>query len=153
MRIPSDVRSRVRAQLWEQADRLDWDSIGSAEKARHYRQWTDSLAIGGALSAYMDPRSVRVYIKDTLLKGYSRQKLNQHQALMLRLVGQDQSEIVEDFIKPHGLRFSDGTLVAWGRADDWKALLGTLFDRGFETGGPTMVAFSRLTAFRQCLIT
>jgi hypothetical protein len=144
MRIPTDVRIRVKGCLWEQADKLEWDSLGSVEKARHYTQWTDSQAIGGVLSTYMDPRSVRVYIKDTLLKGYSRYKLNEHEALILRLTGHDKSNVAQEFIKPHGLSFTDGSIVAWGRADDWKVLLGSLFERAFGSGGqPTMVAFFR----------
>jgi hypothetical protein len=79
----------------------------------------------------MDPRAVRVYIKDTLLKSYSRDKLSGHQALVLRLAEKNSSDVRETFIKPHGLRFSGGVNVAWGRADDWKVLLGSLFERTF----------------------
>lgn len=135
MSVPKLVRDRVKAALWEQADGLDWDSLGSAEKAQHYTNWTESEAIGRALAAHMDPRAVRVYIKDTLLKSYSREKLNAHQALVLRLVGRAEDDIREAYIKPHGLRFSDGSMVAWGRADDWKSILGSLFERGFGHDG------------------
>jgi hypothetical protein len=81
----------------------------------------------------MDPRAVRVYIKDTLLKSYGREKLNEHQALVLRVTGHDKVEIVEEFVKPHGFQCVDGSLVAWGRADDWKVLLGSLFERARVT--------------------
>ncbi len=108
MSIPSHVRSRIKSELWKQADQIDWNALGSVEKARYYAQWTESEAIGRALSAHMDPRAVRVYIKDTLLKGYGREKLNEHQALVLRVTGHERSEVMEDFIKPHGVARQSG---------------------------------------------
>lgn len=130
MSVPKTVREEVRARLWSRAEDLDWSALGSPEKARHYQQWTDSEAIGGVLAKHMDARAVRVYIKDTLLKGFGRQALEAHRAMVLRAVDRAGDEPVETFIKPHGLRFRDGFLVSWGRADDWKVLLGSLFERG-----------------------
>lgn len=130
MNVPKDVREKVRAELWRLAEDLDWNSLGSREKASYYQQWTDSSSIGGVLSMHLDARAVRVYIKDTLLKGFSRHKLEQHRSMVQRVLQRSDEEPVEVFIKPHGLRFADGVLVAWGRADDWKVLLGSLFERG-----------------------
>jgi hypothetical protein len=140
--VPKDVRERVKAELWRQAEELDWDSLGTAEKARFYRQWTEAEGIGSALGAHMDPRAVRVYLKDTLLKSYSRERLNRHESLILRVLGREEEDVRQRHIKPHGLRFSDGGLVAWGRADDWKTILGSLFERGHGTQGErTVVLF------------
>lgn len=75
--------------------------------------------------------SVRVYIKDTLLKGYGREKLNEHEGLVLRVLARDRDQVRGSFIKPHGFRFSDASFVALGRADDWKSLLGALFERAY----------------------
>ncbi|QZH73947.1 MAG: hypothetical protein JY451_09235 [Erythrobacter sp.] len=130
MRIPSEIRSAIKERLWEEADQLNWESLGPADKARHYKQWTDS-DIGRTLAAHMDARAVRVYIKDTLLKGYGREKLNAHEALVLRVLNKQRSEIAENFIKPHGFRFVDNAFTVWGRADDWKSLLGALFERSY----------------------
>lgn len=149
MSIPSDVRARIKADLWKQADQLDWSALSGAEKARHYTHWTESEKIGRPLAAYMDPRAVRVYIKDTLLKSYGREKLNEHQALVLRVTGHDKAEVEEEFVKPHGFRCSDKSLVAWGRADDWKVLLGSLFERAYaaESGSLTAVFFRAAPRF------
>lgn len=133
MSIPIDVRARVKAALWAHADRLEWDALSSAEKSKCYTQWSESDTIGRILSNYMDPRAVRVYIKDTLLKSYSREKLSEHHALVLRLAGKNSLDVLKTFVKPHGLLFSDGVNVAWGRADDWKVLLGSLFERTFSS--------------------
>jgi hypothetical protein len=128
--VPTEIRTAIKERLWEEADRLDWDSLGPSEKSRHYKQWTDS-DIGRTLAAHMDARAVRVYIKDTLLKDYGRKKLNAHEGLVLRVLGRQRTQVTESYIKPHGLRFVDGALTAWGRADDWKSLLGAVFERSY----------------------
>jgi hypothetical protein len=89
----------------------------------------------------MDARAVRVYIKDTLLKDYGREKLNEHEALILRVLDREHSLVAEKYIKPHGLRFITGDFVAWGRADDWKLLLGALFERSYPNDGQQLSAF------------
>ena len=142
MTIPDDVRKMIKARLWEAAEVLDWDSLTAKEKAQHYSQWTDS-EIGRALATHMDARAVRVYIKDSLLKGFSRQKLNEHEGLILRILGRDKADVVASFIKPHGFRFVDGSFVTWGRADDWKTVLGTTFERAhdYQDAQPVVVLF------------
>lgn len=132
MTVPLNVRAEVKAELWRLADEMEWHAMSSADKARCYSQWTDSTKIGCRLATYMDPRSVRVYIKDTLLKGYGRHKLNEHKALLIRLAERNEEDVTEEYIKPHGLRFADGRLVAWGRADDWKAVLMAIFERASD---------------------
>jgi len=91
----------------------------------------------------MNARAVRVYIKDTLLKGFGREKLVGHQAQVLRLVQRPPEDIVHTFIKPHGLRLTGGLSVAWGRADDWKILLGSLFERGHGDGVASVAVLFR----------
>ncbi|CAN7175386.1 hypothetical protein [Mesorhizobium caraganae] len=140
MTVPKEIRDAIRERLWQTADHLQWDSLTQSEKARHYQQWTDS-DIGRTLAAHMDARSVRVYIKDTLLKGFSREKLNLHEGQVLRVLQRHRQDVTESFIKPHGFRFSDGAFVAWGRADDWKSLLGALFERSYGTRGTTLTVF------------
>lgn len=143
MNLPKDVREQVRTKLWNHAEEIDWTALSSIEKASYYTQWTDTEAIGGVLARHMDPRAVRVYIKDTLLKGFGREKLVEHQALVLRLVQRQAEDALQTYIKPHGLRFSGGQLVAWGRADDWKILLGALFERGYGAGSDRVVVLFR----------
>lgn len=140
MSVPTDIRAVIKERLWADADRLDWDSLGPAEKSRHYKQWTDS-DIGRTLAAHMDPRAVRVYIKDTLLKSYGQEKLNRHEGLILRVLAKTRSDVAEGFIKPHGFRFADSSYTAWGRADDWKMILGALFERSYGTKGTDVSAF------------
>ena len=140
MSIPAAVKARLQEALWKEADKLEWEALGSAEKARQYTIWTDSSSIGGALSTYMDPRAVRVYIKDTLLKAYSRSKLSANEALVLRICEKNSDDIAQHYIKPHGIMFNDRSFVAWGWADDWKSILGTLFERAYSNKGDPSIA-------------
>ena len=68
MRIPADIKENIRKALWEAAADLDWSGLSDMEKSKYYELWTRDPAIGGQLAHFMDPRQVRVYIKDSLLK-------------------------------------------------------------------------------------
>ena len=65
--IPETIRDDLRDRLWGAADSLRWSTLPAAERAKHYELWTRDPAIGGRLGHFMDPRKVRVYIKDSLI--------------------------------------------------------------------------------------
>jgi hypothetical protein len=46
----------------------------------------------------------------------------------------------ETFIKPHGRRLTDGRVLCWGRATDWKIILMAAFERSFASRGVTTFA-------------
>lgn len=130
MRIPDDVRDRIRDLIWERATDLGWSDLADPERSRHYEQWTRETAIGGTLAHYMDPRKVRVYIKDSLLKPYERARVSGTEQDIRGVLGVDPAlEVVQRFIKPHGLRFVDGKIVAWGKSRDWKLILMAMYER------------------------
>jgi len=129
------VREEVRVSLWRRADELRWAHLSPFEKATNYEAWTRELAVGGVLARYMDKGRVRVYIKDTLLKDYTRQK-QAGEAVPLRELGIDPAtRTVRKFTKPHGRLFADGRVIAWGRAEDWKLVLTTLYERAHSGPG------------------
>ncbi len=135
MSIPDNVRGEIKESLWEEADRLDWASLSASEKARQYTMWTETPSLGGRLASFMDPRQVRVYIKDTLLKDYTRERMADPDRV-LRILGIAADTTTEQtFIKPHGRRLSDGRVIAWSRANDWKLTFMALHERAFESGG------------------
>jgi hypothetical protein len=130
MKIPEDVRDRVRDLLWERATALGWSALNDIGRARYYEQWTRETAIGGTLGHYMDPRKVRVYIKDSLLKPYERTRVSGTEQQILALLDIDPAlEAVDRYIKPHGLRFADGRIVGWGKSRDWKLILMAMYER------------------------
>jgi hypothetical protein len=78
---------------------------------------------------YIDPGQVRVYIKDTLLKGYSQNKLKDPQRVRRILRIPSSVVPVETFRKPHGQLLSDDTVISWGRADDWRVVIISAYER------------------------
>lgn len=146
MNLPDDIRDRLRAKVWAIADQIDWQSLGPIEKTRHYENWTKDPEIGGVIRRFMDVRQVRVYLKDCLLKVYARER---HSDAMLpfRLLDLSSDAAIEkQFIKPHGRRLSDGRVLCWGRAADWKAILMAVYERSFHDDGATPFAVVLLKA-------
>jgi hypothetical protein len=137
VRIPEEVRLGLRQKLWGVADGLDWGRLSLTEKTSQYEAWTRDAAVGGQLGHYMDQRQVRVYIKDTIMKGYRRSRLAAPDDAM-RVLGFEARgasavpDIVQDYERPHGRRLKDGRVIAWGEAKDWKAILMSLHERAFE---------------------
>jgi hypothetical protein len=130
MRIPEEVRCRIREIIWARADLLGWSELSDTERSRCYEQWTREDAIGGALGHYMDPRKVRVYIKDSLLKSYERERISRTEQEILAALSVDPDfEVAHRYIKPHGMRFNDGMVIAWGKSRDWKLILMTMYER------------------------
>ncbi|RVM09365.1 hypothetical protein [Sinorhizobium meliloti] len=136
MSVPDMVRREIKEMLWSEADRLDWPSLSASDKSRYYGIWTETKEVGGRLSLYMDPRQVRVYIKDTLLKPYTREASANHDlAFRVLGIGTD-TQPVSTYIKPHGRLLDDDRQIAWSKASEWKATLMALHERAFERGIP-----------------
>jgi len=131
MSVPTRVREQVRDRLWGLADQLGWAYLSAPEKTRLYEDWTQSPDIGGVLSHYIDKARVRVYLKDTLLKSYTRARLADH-ARPVQLLGVDSSiKISMRFDKPHAVKLADGRIICWGKAEDWKTITTALFERAY----------------------
>jgi len=129
-RIPDDVRDRLRNVIWARADQLGWSALTAGERSGHYERWTREPDLGGTLGHYMDPRKVRVYIKDSLLKPYERARLSgSERQILTSLAVPADSEVAERYIKPHGIRFADGRIVSWGNSRDWKAVVMAMYER------------------------
>ena len=141
MRMPEDIRDQIRDQLWSTAEAIGWSHLPDQERARYYENWTKDPAIGGKLGHFMDPRKVRVYIKDSLLKPYERSRLSEtEQAVMKRLAIGPSEQFVQSYIKPHGRKLGDGRIVCWGNSRDWKLILMTTFERARGQARPYAVA-------------
>ncbi|GAA5629273.1 hypothetical protein Brsp05_04574 [Brucella sp. NBRC 12953] len=136
MSVPDAVKREIKEMLWSEADRLNWPSLAAYDKSRYYGIWTEMEDVGGRLSQYMDPRKVRVYIKDTLLKPYTREASANHD-LAFRVLGIGaEARSVASYIKPHGRLLDDHRHIAWSKASEWKATLMALHERAFQHGIP-----------------
>jgi hypothetical protein len=130
MRVPDEVRDRLRELLWSRADEMGWSGLMDQERSKHYEQWTRDRDVGIVLAHYMDPRKVRVYIKDSLLKPYERARLSGTEQQILRRLGiAAGGEVAQRYVKPHGIRFDDGRIVSWGNSRDWKLVAMAMYER------------------------
>jgi hypothetical protein len=146
MSVPASIRREIKERLWAEADRLNWSALSAADKSRYYSMWTETETVGGKLGQYMDPRKVRVYIKDTLLKSYTREA-SASPARAFRVLGFDEDVVVSTtFIKPHGCLLVDGRQIAWSKASDWKATLIALHERAFMEGQPYAAVLTEAAA-------
>lgn len=135
-RIPEKVFSRMRDLLWRRADDVGWISLPDTRKASLYEQWQKDPEVGGILSNYADVRNVRVYIKDSLMKPYTRERLSDP-ATILRLLSlpEDSAFRLPPLIKPHGRVLVDGRTICWGPARDWKSVLMATTERAYRNRG------------------
>jgi hypothetical protein len=130
MMMPEDIRTKLKERLWAKADELGWSNLSDAERAKHYEMWTRDSEIGGILGHFMDPRKVRVYIKDSLLKPYERARLSRTQQVAFERLGiKSTDQSAETYIKPHGQRLLDGRIICWGKSRDWKLILMAVYER------------------------
>src|SRR5438067_13787386 len=101
MSVPENIREQLRKRLWQTADEKKWSSLSVAEKSASYEAWTRDPAVGGVLSRFIRLSDVRLYLKDTLLKDYVRQR-EADDTLLLRILNLDGSTVAKSHIKPHG---------------------------------------------------
>ena len=143
MSVPDNTRTSLKEELWQRADNLGWVTLSPTDKTHRYEAWTKEPEIGGRLGRYMGQGQIRVYIKDTLLKDYTRSRLADHEQSFRVLGIPVGTNVVETFSKPHGRRLEDGRVICWGRADDWKTILMALHERTFVNSncGPHAAVF------------
>jgi hypothetical protein len=131
VRLSDGIREELRNRLWKEAEEMGWTRLSAAGKARRYEGWTKDPHVGGVLVRFMDPGKVRVYIKDTLLKDFSKVSIADDAFAMKALGIEASAGIVERYIKPHGVRLTDGRILSWGWAEDWKSILMAMHERCF----------------------
>jgi hypothetical protein len=127
--LPRELRQSLQERLWENADALNWIKLSDAERADWYQRWTSDPELGGVLGHFMDPRKVRVYIKDSLLKPYFGARPRYSAAAILAQIGEPNGHKAEEYTKPLGLRLVDGRTICWGNSRDWKLILMACFER------------------------
>jgi hypothetical protein len=118
-------------RLWAVAEEMDWARLSGAQKTAQYDAWAKDAEVGGLLGRYMDQREVRVYIKDTVMKGYGRRRLADPQKILRILGVSEDISTAKRFERPHGRRLPDGRVICWGNAADWKAVLTAIHERTY----------------------
>lgn len=129
MKVPDPVYKRLKEKLWGMADKLNWPTLSDQQKSTLYEEWIRDDTLGGVLARYLDPANIRVYIKDTIMKPYGRERIKEFPPIQKLLEIPDNLRVVETYIKPHGRRLDDGKVVCWGLSRDWKSILFAVFER------------------------
>jgi hypothetical protein len=133
MKVPDSSYKRIKEILWGVAAERNWPTLSDQQKTALYEEWIRDDNIGGVLSRYLDPGNVRVYIKDTIMKPYGRERIKDFPPI-LRLLGlPDDTRVKETYIKPHGRRLGDGKVICWGLSRDWKSILFAVYERAYMT--------------------
>jgi hypothetical protein len=136
--VPSDIRNQVRDRVWREAREIGWIEMSLPDKATQYSHWVSDPEVGGLLARFMEPRAIRVYLKDTIVKQFVVSERRDSTLARVALRIAEGAEIVREYEKPSGIAFSDGKVIAWGRADDWKTIVTAMHERLF--GRPGLVS-------------
>lgn len=128
---PSDAKKTVRKKLYKLADQVDWIHLTIPEKQRYYETWTADPNIGGLLEQIMEPQKVRVYLKDSIMKTYSKERrLNLHD--LLASMSLNSSEITREYIKPQALLCDSTDLFTISTAKEWRVAMLSAYERAYE---------------------
>jgi hypothetical protein len=128
--VPDNIRESLKAKLWAVADKTNWIGLSTSEKSKQYESWVRDPGVGMALSGYINLSDVRVYIKDTLMKDYAKERLKDD-SMPCRVLGIKPEETVRTFTKPHGKALTGGRLIVWGQATAWKTVLMAAYERTY----------------------
>ncbi len=129
-----DIKKAITERLHEIADEADWQHLTITQKSEYYTAWTNDPEIGGKLSQVIDEGSVRVYLKDTIIRSYSRSQRLSIKKLVSSLPSVACDEVTKEFIKPQAVLCDDKNLYTIAAARDWKTALLSAFERGCEEG-------------------
>lgn len=140
MSIPASVRYSVRERVWTLADAAGWATLPDSVRSRKYEEWTRDPKIGGLLGNYVDPKQVRVYLKDSVIKPYTIARGGDQTRPFRALRLPDDTITAEGYMKPHGRRLEDGRVVCWGQARDWKGVVLAVWERAHDQPGATPYA-------------
>lgn len=128
--VPKEIRDGIQQKIWDKADDLNWSRLSDVDRTMWYENWSREKDVGGVLAHFMDARKVRVYIKDSLLKPYLRNQLEDDAERVLVAVGFRQNAVFEKtYNKPHGRLLTDNEVVCWGNSRDWKLIIISVFER------------------------
>jgi len=140
MKIPQEILLKLRELVWARADELGWVGLTDGMRSLHYASWAKDPAIEGILSRFLDAQSIRVYLKDTVMKPYCKEQQKDASPIFQALMIDPSSPIVSTFTKPHGCRLGDGRVLCWGAARDWKNVLIAVYERSRSGNGRPFAA-------------
>jgi hypothetical protein len=139
-KIPLKTKKEIHTRVWADADTVNWLRLGDQEKSRQYEKWIVDANVGGVIGQFVDQRNIRVYLKDSVMKPYSRER-TKGVAVIFRLLGIPETEECRlEWIKPHGRILFDHRCICWGPAKDWKSIILSVYERAYRN--PSAIAYA-----------
>jgi hypothetical protein len=126
-----EILTNVTAKLYELADKAGWKHLTNPERAKFYERWTHEQSIGGVLTKVMPQARVRVFLKDTVMREYIRNR-NQSLRVLLGTMSVNVGHEAKEFKNPQAILATDGHLYTLAAARDWKMALMTSYERSAE---------------------
>lgn len=125
-----EVRRTVARRVHEIANASDWAHLNITERKAFYEKWTADNNIGGMLRQIMPASRIRVYLKDTIIRDYTR-------ALRPSLEGMLKNKNIDcgatkQFNKPKAILCDKKALYTLAAALEWKGALLSAFERAHE---------------------
>lgn len=129
MKIPDDVRETIVTRIASAADQQRWMNLSLQEKADLYVEWARDPYIGGVLQDFMGTNEIHRYLKDSIIKNYARDKMEDPSIVLLALGIPSDVPIVKTYIKPHTIMLDDRRIISWSSADQWKSTVLAVYER------------------------
>jgi hypothetical protein len=131
MNNEADMKQTVARRLYDIADKIDWTHLTIPQRQKYYEIWTNDPQIGGVLRQVMEVSRIRVYLKDTIMRTYSRQ---QRPTILTLLSSMSIScnHIVREYVKPQAILCDKNKLYTLAAAKEWKIAIMSAFERGCE---------------------
>lgn len=127
----NNIKLKITKEIYAIADEIDWLHLTISERQKHYEIWTADPNIGGQLEEVIDPRRVRVYLKDTIMKQYSKSKRPDLKKLLSQY-SITYEKITREFSKPVSLLCDTRDLYTLAVAKEWKTAIMSAFERGYS---------------------
>lgn len=127
------IKHTVIERVHKIADEVDWLHLTIPQRKQLYESWTSDPEIGGLLEQVMDANRVRVYLKDTVMKTYSRSQRLEILTLLDR-IGVTFGSVTREFIKPQAVLCDRCDLYTISVAKEWKNSVMSAYERGYEVG-------------------
>ncbi len=126
----SEIKKSVSKLVYAIADKADWPHLTIPERQKYYEAWTSAPEIGGALGKVIGPNRVRVYLKDTIMKTYSKSKQPELTAL-LRSFSYSFEVVNNKYVKPLGMLCNGIDLYTISPAKEWKVAVLSAYERSY----------------------
>lgn len=136
-----EIKVAVTSRVHALADQLDWVYLTIEQRRRYYEAWTNDENIGGLLRQVIDANRVRVWLKDTVMKNYLKQRRPSITNFLSR-TSVSCGVILRSYRKPEAVLCEDTSLFEGGNlftltgAKEWRVALMSAYERAAEIKKP-----------------